>query len=190
MEKEPTDKLKRWIRDNRQELDELEPGKDIWQQLESKLPGQASGMGTIHRIRNFRLAVAVAAGLLLLFVAGWSVLVPLLHARGSSAPGGLASRTDEVSAYTATISLKATEVKRIRTVNPGLYDDFSGDLARLQQNYTEIKNQLPRSENRKILQAALIQNLRLQIGLLNSQLQIIQNISTQQSTSSHANLQL
>lgn len=189
MEKEPTDKLKRWIRDNRQELDELEPGKEVWQQLESKLPGQASGRGTIHRIRNFRLAVAIAAGLLLLFVAGWSVLLPLLHARESSAPG-LASQTDEVSAYAATISLKATEVKRIRTVNPGLYDDFSGDLARLQQNYTEIKNQLPRSENRKILQAALIQNLRLQIGLLNSQLQIIQNISTQQSTSSHANLQL
>jgi len=91
------------------------------------------------------------------------------------------SITDDVSEemyhYTKLIEIKHKELKKIEKDEPLLYKQFAGDVHKLDSVYHSLQKQLPQNPNREQLLEAMIQNLQLQIGLLNHQLNIIKQIN-------------
>jgi hypothetical protein len=84
--------------------------------------------------------------------------------------------SEEMYYYAKLIELKHDELKTLQKDEPLLYKKFSGDVNKLDSVYQSLKTQLPHNPNREQLIEAMIYNLKLQIGLLNKQLNIIKQI--------------
>jgi len=89
----------------------------------------------------------------------------------------LSSYNQEMYHYAKLIEIKHNELKKIEKDEPLLYKKFSGDVYKLDSVYHSLQKQLPKNSNREQLLEAMIQNLQLQIGLLNHQLNIIKQIN-------------
>ncbi len=83
----------------------------------------------------------------------------------------------ELYHYAKLVEIKHRELKKIQKDEPLLYAQFAGDVFRLDSVYRNLENQLPNSSNREQLLEAMVQNLQLQMGLLNHQLNIIKQIN-------------
>jgi hypothetical protein len=84
---------------------------------------------------------------------------------------------EEIVHYARLAEIKHHELKRLEKDEPLLYKQFAGDVSKLDSVYNTLKTQLPKNPNRGQLIEAMIQNLQLQIGLLNRQLDIIKQIN-------------
>ena len=88
----------------------------------------------------------------------------------------------EMYYYTKLIELKHEELKTLEKDEPLLYKQFAGDVEKLDSVYHALEKQLPHNSNREQVIEALINNLQLQIGLLNKQLNIIRQIKHSKKT--------
>lgn len=195
------DNLERFIRDNREDFDNKEPSDSLWKKIEAGLPADSnpdqhpeapSPFQTIHRttpttvngqlgdtwlMRNWRVAASVAV----LLLAGCFLYIN--HQYGVTRQPELVSvnpgYAKEVVLYTKLIDTKRTELKQMTEDNPVLYQEFSGDLNRLEKSYKTLKADFPKNPNQDVLIQAMIQNLQLQINLLNEQLRVIQRVKQQ-----------
>jgi len=93
-----------------------------------------------------------------------------------SAESGQPGYSEEMYYYSKLIEIKHDELKTLQKDEPLLYKKFSGDVNKLDSVYQALKTQLPENPNREQLVEAMIYNLKLQIGLLNKQLDIIKQI--------------
>ena len=84
---------------------------------------------------------------------------------------------EEMYHYTKLVEIKHRELKRLEKDEPLLYKQFAGDVNKLDSVYLTLKTQLPKNSNREQVIEAMIENLQLQIGLLNRQLNIIKQIN-------------
>jgi hypothetical protein len=84
---------------------------------------------------------------------------------------------EEMAHYASLVEIKHRELKKIEKDEPLLYKQFAGDVNKLDSVYNSLKKQLPSNPNREQLLEAMIQNLQLQMGLLNHQLDIIKQIN-------------
>ena len=95
----------------------------------------------------------------------------------SQEPGQEDIYQEEMYHYARLVELKHQELKGIEKNEPLLYRQFSGDVNKLDSVYQKLKRQLPENPNHEQLLEAMIQNLQLQMGLLNHQLDIIKQIN-------------
>jgi len=93
-----------------------------------------------------------------------------------------ASVNEEMYHYARLVELKHKELKTIEKDEPLLYKQFASDVSRLDSVYRNLQEQLPRNPNREQLLEAMLQNLQLQMGLLNHQLDIIKQINHSKKT--------
>jgi hypothetical protein len=93
----------------------------------------------------------------------------------------------EVYHFTQLIELKQNELKEIEKENPYLYKKFVSDINKLDSSYNALKRELPANPNREQLLQAMIENLRLQTGILNQQLNIINQIKASKSDRHESN---
>jgi len=84
---------------------------------------------------------------------------------------------EEMNHYASLVELKHKQLKSIEKDEPLLYKQFATDVNKLDSVYNGLKKQLPKNPNREQLLEAMIQNLQLQMGLLNHQLDIIKQIN-------------
>ncbi|HMH23514.1 MAG TPA: hypothetical protein VK563_17130 [Puia sp.] len=84
---------------------------------------------------------------------------------------------EEMYHYARLVELKHKELKTIEKDEPLLYKQFAGDVSKLDSTYRTLEKQLPENPNREQLLEAMKQNLELQMGLLNHQLDIIKQIN-------------
>lgn len=92
------------------------------------------------------------------------------------------SMDEEMFHYAKLVEIKQNQLKAIKKDEPVLYKQFSADVYKLDSVYHSLQNQLPRNPNREQLLEAMLQNLQLQMGLLNHQLDIIKQINHQKKT--------
>ena len=81
-----------------------------------------------------------------------------------------------VAQFSSLIEEKQSELKSLEKDNPELIKQFAGDIKKLDSTYQVLRNTLPANPNKEQLLEAMIGNLQMQIGLLNQQLQIIQQV--------------
>jgi hypothetical protein len=87
------------------------------------------------------------------------------------------SENEEMYHYAKLVEIKHKELKTIEKDEPLLYRQFSMDVNKLDSAYHSLQNQLPKNPNREQILEAMLQNLQLQMGLLNHQLDIIKQIN-------------
>jgi hypothetical protein len=80
------------------------------------------------------------------------------------------------------VEIKHKELKAIQKDEPLLYKQFSADVYTLDSVYHSLQSQLPKNPNREQILEAMLQNLQLQMGLLNHQLDIIKQINHSKKT--------
>ncbi len=93
-----------------------------------------------------------------------------------------ASVNEEMYHYAKLVEIKHKELKTIEKDEPLLYKQFSSDVNKLDSVYRSLQVQLPKNPNREQLLEAMLQNLQLQMGLLNHQLDIIKQINHSKKT--------
>ncbi len=188
-------RLEQFIRDHREELDGEEPAPQVWKKLEADLldkPVRRNSKGSIITMKYLRWAAAAA----ILVLAGFGVyhLVAskeqpaksIVHQPTPNNGDDILQKINptyakEVYHFTQLIELKQSELKQIEKDNPELYNEFIGDITKLDSSYNALKKELPTNPNREQLLEAMIQNLKLQSDLLNQQLQIIHQIKESKS---------
>ena len=90
--------------------------------------------------------------------------------------------SEEIYHYTRLVELKQNEIKKITKDEPLLYQQFAGDINKLDSAFHTLRKQLPENPNREQLLEAMIKNLQLQEALLNRQLTIIKQINNVKKT--------
>lgn len=179
------DRLERFVRDNREDFDTLEPSDALWGRIAGALgdpePLPAPSVHKVSRTQGWGKAYfdwRVAAGLLLAL--GVSYLFYLNKEYGVTRDPQVALNVPayarEFTQYNQAIEQKRNELIRLTSDNPELYQEFSTDLDRLEKSYGNLRSELPKAPNQEALIQAMIQNLQWQIDLLNQQLTILQRI--------------
>lgn len=88
-----------------------------------------------------------------------------------------ASVNEEMYHYARLVEIKHNQLKTIEKDEPLLYKQFAADVYKLDSVYHNLQEQLPSNPNREQLLEAMLQNLQMQMGLLNHQLDIIKQIN-------------
>ncbi|HVU57290.1 MAG TPA: hypothetical protein VHD83_19645 [Puia sp.] len=89
---------------------------------------------------------------------------------------------EEMKHYVRLVELKHEELKSIEKDEPLLYKQFASDAHKLDSVYHGLQKELPNHPNKEQLLEAMLQNLQLQMGLLNHQLNIIKQINHSKKT--------
>jgi hypothetical protein len=89
---------------------------------------------------------------------------------------------EEMYHYAKLVEIKENQLKTIEKDEPLLYKQFASDVSKLDSVYHSLQSQLPKNPNREQLLEAMLQNLQLQMGLLNHQLDIIKQINHSKKT--------
>ena len=181
--KKASNRLERFVRDHRDEFENLEPSLDLWEKLEAKLPNdttlvqQAEKKNVIpffpkiQRYWRVAASVAVIIGALGLWYAN--------HSSNSSdvIVGQVGDQYKQQKVQNASlIETKRDEIRQIADNEPALYQEFSSEIERLNKDYQSLRAELPQTPNQEELVKAMIQNLQLQLDILNQQLSIIQRV--------------
>ena len=99
-----------------------------------------------------------------------------------SASDAQSAINEEMYHYARIVELKHKELKAIEKDEPLLYRQFASDVYKLDSVYHSLQDQLPKNPNREQILEAMLQNLQLQMGLLNHQLDIIKEINHSKKT--------
>jgi hypothetical protein len=171
------ERIESFIREHKRDLDQFEPPVGLWEKIEKKLDvlEQASNVKQarvvkISSLLKFAasLAVIVAAGLFL-----WQYQYKQVTDLANIDPA-LAKQQIH---YASVIEIKRAELKQIEKEDPQLYQEFSSEIRKMDENYQRLKNDLPDSPNQEETVKAMIRNLQIQTEVLNQQLNVIKQIN-------------
>lgn len=185
--------LERFVRDNREAFDHLEPSPALWDKIGSAIGEEKKETTRVVSMSRARWAVAATLFLALAGTLGYmffssnrQVQAPLAGNTEQVAVDPLVSQIDPqyaklVSQFTEVIETKQSELKKIEKDDPELYKKFSGDIHKLDSAYHELRSTLNANPNTEQLLQAMISNLQMQIDLLNQQLNVIKKIKDPKS---------
>ncbi len=199
-----SDTLKKFIEANRAAFDQEDPSPELWKKLDHQL--EKANSIPVLSIKSGLWSVLIAASLLIavsvltfrhhaLSDQGQTVVASAQkpgeapeqlstdtqgnHPGGSTQSiqtGGDSLYTQELYHFTQIINIKFREIEKIKSAHPELYQRFSADIQKLDSNYQQLKQELPRETNQEMLLKAMLQNLTLQVELINRQLGIIEEL--------------
>lgn len=157
-------KLEEYIRHHKAAFEEdVPPG--AWTKIQAQLPRKKT---------PWRAYIRYAAVLLAFLGAGY-----LAGLKTGHKAGGDPEIYDNAAlvTYAQKVDQKKARLERLVSNQPELEHTFSKDLSDLQQDFEDLKAQLPNNPNREALIQAMIQNLEWQIELLNQQTRIAEKRS-------------
>ena len=171
------DRLEKYIRAHRNEMDFKEPRKDLWEDIAQQLPKPDSRKQTSRSFILWR-----AAAVILLVISSWLAYDKVSQYISDDEPVNLAEISPELHEaelfYVTLIEQKSDEINMLSR-KYGLEEHFHGDIEMLDSMYVTLKNDL-KFGNEEVLIDAMILNLQMRIEILNTQLSIIQSIENRQ----------
>jgi hypothetical protein len=191
-----TNNLERFVRDNREAFDNMEPSTALWDKIGEAIGEEKKSTTRVVRMSWARWAVAATLFLALAGTISYQLFwkqqaADLPIAQHTDTPGAGAAATNVVdplvnqidpqyaklvSQFTEVIESKQNELKQIEKDDPELYNKFAGDIQKLDSSYHLLRSTLNANPNTEQLLQAMISNLQMQIELLNQQLTIIQKV--------------
>ena len=191
--------LERFVRDNREAFDQMEPSPALWDKIGASLGDQARPNKTrVVRMSRVRWAVAATLLLALAGTLGYMFFISRQTTQEIVKAEIQGQKTENVvedplvqqidpqyaklvSQFTEVIESKQSELRKIEKDDPALYQKFSGDIHKLDSAYHVLRGTLNANPNTEQLLQAMISNLQLQIDLLNQQLTVIKKIKEPKS---------
>ncbi len=191
-------KLERFIRDNREDFDHYEAPAGLWAKIDKSLGEDLSEnqfndsfsapevreivpLSSVKYTRTTIKIWAMAASIALL-IGCFSVfyLKNNIESTEQIVAEVAPQYNDKMVQYASLIETKREEIRQIEAHDPVLYKEFASEIEKLNQDYQNLKDELPQTPNQEELVEAMIQNLRVQLDILNRQLIIIQKVKEYQ----------
>lgn len=184
-------KLERFIRDNREDFDHYEAPAGLWAKIDKSL-----GDDLTENYKDESLSTPEVREIVLLQTTKrvwktWAIVASIALLIGCFSILYLKNNTesteqivaevapqynDKMVQYASLIETKREEIKAIEIHDPVLYKEFASEIEKLNQDYQNLKDELPQTPNQGELVEAMIQNLRVQLDILNRQLIIIHKV--------------
>ncbi|OFY47597.1 MAG: hypothetical protein A2W85_12455 [Bacteroidetes bacterium GWF2_41_31] len=173
-----TDQLEKFILDHREEFDVMEPSPEIWNKISAPKP-VSSGMHISWKKVMYRVAAVIV-----IFIGSYYVH-ELINppAKGISAIQSSASEEDRQmltqlmeskAYYTSLIDTKTEEVYLLAAEKPMLRDEIQQEMKDLDREFLELQNDLHDNTDSEEVIAAMIQNYRLKLQILEETLMQLQ----------------
>jgi hypothetical protein len=188
MEKYMSNKLEKFINNNRSDFDSDQPDAELWNKIESTLPAKKQpGRFSIRHIYKWAAAAALTSIILtsvyFLYIRKKEKVnitaettKPAQSINNNELAGIAPEYAAEVNRFYRTIETRQKELKNATTDRPELYLEFLSDLKVLDSTYTILQKQAAQTPNRDVIMKAMLQNLQLQAELLYRQLTITNEI--------------
>lgn len=166
-------RLEDFIKNNREQFDDLEPADELWQHIERGLPRQAYNEKFKKKTFSFGFVLRVAAAAILVMAICFTGYVKLVGSRVDLATINPEYAQQQVH-YASLVESKRSELKAVTKADPQLYREFDTEFTRMDSVYKRLKSELPVSLDREKVLRAMIQNLQLQTQVLNQQLNMVE----------------
>jgi hypothetical protein len=187
-------RLETFIRDNRDEFDDMVPPEKLWHQVETAVTKNTGKLFLISPAIKWSTAAAVlivmAAAVFMLFNNKNSVETVIVKSTDTVVTDLITlapEEAPEMNHFAKMIAGKQRELKLLAKEQPVLYQKFAKDITQLDSSYNILKTKLSVTPNREMLIEAMIQNLELQLNVLNQQLNIIHQIKQSKKYSHEKN---
>ncbi|WP_295769589.1 hypothetical protein [uncultured Mucilaginibacter sp.] len=171
-------RLENFIKNNREEFDDLEPGEDLWARIESRMPASVVEMPVAKpEVRTFSLGFVLRVAALIIVVMGIGFTLYLRSTKPASGVDLAAINPEyakQQARYVSLIEDKRSELKELTKTDPQLYREFSSEINKMEASYKKLKTDLATSPNQERVLRAMIRNLQIQAEVLNQQLQVIE----------------
>jgi hypothetical protein len=172
-----TDKLEKFVIENRAQFDTMEPNPDLWQKIE------ASQTKTVHI--NWTRVLTRAAAIVVIFVSSYIFFDyimqqeerPVVAETEVADPEDLHAYQELMEAeyyYSSIIEQRKTEFIELAGNNAPLRKEINIELSELDKIYRELKEDLKDNADNEEVVAAMIQNYRLKLEILEEILQQLQ----------------
>ncbi|HEY8929662.1 MAG TPA: hypothetical protein VIM55_10755 [Mucilaginibacter sp.] len=172
-------RFEEFMRDNREEFDELEPSADLWSRIEKHLPPEGATLKKMEK-KTFSLGFVLRVAATVILVMGIGFALYLKNEKKDSKIDFAAinpAYAQQQAHYTSLIQTKRTELKSLSDTDPELYKEFSGEIAKMDSTYKQLNTELKNSPNQERVLRAMIRNLQIQTQVLNQQLQVIEQLN-------------
>ncbi|TWR24278.1 hypothetical protein FPZ42_17505 [Mucilaginibacter achroorhodeus] len=177
-------RLEDFISQNREQFDDLEPRADIWANIAKELDTfdeQQAQLPIKKEAKTFSLSfvLKVAASVIVVMGLGFAVYLKTLKTNNNGVdladinPSYAKQQVHLVSV----IETQKNELKQIAKFDPQLYQEFNGEITRMQSIYKKLNAELATSPNQERVLRAMIRNLQIQTEVLNQQLSVIQQFN-------------
>ncbi|OCX50948.1 hypothetical protein BEL04_19705 [Mucilaginibacter sp. PPCGB 2223] len=176
-------RLENFIKNNKQEFDELEPDFDLWNKIEQGLNVKEAAIPK-REAKTFTLGfvLRVAAIVFVVMTIGFVFYVKNQNSGKATPTTEIAKAINPEYAqqqqhYASLVANKRSELKTLAKADPELYKEFSGEIAKMDSTYKKLNNDLATSPNQESVLRAMIRNLQIQTEVLNQQLQVIEQFN-------------
>jgi hypothetical protein len=176
-------RLERFVEDNRDAFDELEPRSDLWLDISLKVLDKEEVSRPIWFRQTFwRYAAAV----IILLSIGLGVFQLGRYTQRMESvvmePATLQQIAPELAQveayYTSLISEQRQQLNDadLKNLNADMAGDFSRDLSSLDSAYVRLKRDLYKGANKEQIVSAMIQNLQLRSEIISRQIETLGKI--------------
>ncbi len=171
------DRLEKFIKSNRPEMDDKNPGHEIWDKIEKELQPEVKEIKISKSHTLWR-----AAAVILLLLTSWLVFEKVKQGDGVDKNIEISKLNPQLE-EAETFYLSLIDQKRNEILSLGdkynLGADFSGEINTLDSMYMVLKKDMINGSEENLVDAMIV-NLQLRIEVLNRQLSIIQSIENSQ----------
>lgn len=179
-----SDKLKKFIDDNRESFDNASPGSQLYKKIQQQFSGDRKKKPGVfsNKVKWY----AAAAVITCLVLSGYFLnknnngvtpekTVPMESVEEKTGiPDPLYAK--QILQFKELIGMQQSQLRQLQKEYPQLYKQFIADMNELDSSYQVLKTKLADNTNQELLMEAMIQNLQLQSDLLGRQLSIIKEI--------------
>ena len=165
-----SNKLEQYIKGHRKEFDLDAPSDELWNKI-------AAGLDQHKEKKPVRLQLWMGIAASLTVILGLTFLFSY-HKQDAEVtmadinPG----YAKKELRFASMIEEKKDSLQVYAKENPALYQQFSGDLTELSEDYENLKKELNTSPNPAWIVKAMAKNLELQLQVINQQLSIINEV--------------
>ncbi|MBL4677719.1 MAG: hypothetical protein JKY70_16185 [Mucilaginibacter sp.] len=177
-------RLEDFISQNREEFDDLEPRADIWANIAKGLDAfdeQQAQLPKKREAKTFSLGfvLKVAASVIVVMGIGFGIYLKTLKPANNGVDLADINPTyaKQQVHLVSVIETQKNELKQIAKFDPQLYQEFNGEITRMQSIYKKLNADLATSPNQERVLRAMIRNLQIQTEVLNQQLSVIQQFN-------------
>ncbi|MFD2874392.1 hypothetical protein ACFS5N_18060 [Mucilaginibacter ximonensis] len=169
-------RLEDFIKDNREEFNDIEPRANLWGRIEAELPEHFKEKK--KEVKTFSLAFVLRVAALVVMAMGTGFFVYLNR---KPATVNLAAINPEYAQqqikYASLVAERRNELKSVAKTDPQLYHEFSSEIAKMDSTYRKLNKDLLTSPNQEAVLRAMIRNLQVQSEVLNQQLNVIEQFN-------------
>jgi len=169
MTRDMQDNLEKFVKEHRDEFDDLSPNEHVWEGIHKKLSSDV-------RSKQKMFVWQAAAVILFVFSAGLMLYINIDMLVSNENTVVYDTEFIETEHYYASvINTRQQLIKTTAKSYPEIESDFESDWKMLDQSYKNLKKEYEKNQSEEI-RSALLQNLRARTGLLDRQIEVLEQI--------------